>query len=261
MKEFITREFPKSRLATFDVYAAGKQKHHIAALLECDVTGSRLKLKALKAKGNRVSFTGWLIKEISKTLKEHKEAAAFLSGRRKIIIFNDIKISILVEKKINGMKVPMPLVIERSSDKSIEEITREITEGQTEELSEGTVVLNRKPAAMESFYYYMPGFMRRLVWKIMLKYPRFIYRKMGNAAVTSVGMAGQIRGWFIHASIHPVSFGIGSVIKKPLVIDDEIKVREVLNMTVLIDHDVIDGAPMARFVNALVKNIESGSCL
>lgn len=81
---------------------------------------------------------------------------------------------------------------------------------------------------------------------------------MGNVIVTSVGMMGRISGWFIHKSVHPLSFGIGSILEKPWVVDGEIRVREILNMTVLIDHDFIDGAPMARFVQKLTRNLESG---
>ncbi|MBK7712617.1 MAG: hypothetical protein IPJ37_17885 [Bacteroidales bacterium] len=55
---------------------------------------------------------------------------------------------------------------------------------------------------------------------------------MGNVIVTSLGMTGRINGWFIHRSIHPVSFGIGSVLKKPVVTGNEIKIREILNMTI-----------------------------
>lgn len=81
---------------------------------------------------------------------------------------------------------------------------------------------------------------------------------MGNVAVTSIGMMGQIKGWFIPISIHPICFGLGSIIKKPIIIDDKIEIREMLNMSILIDHDVIDGAIMARFINELTKNIENG---
>ena len=81
---------------------------------------------------------------------------------------------------------------------------------------------------------------------------------MGNVVVTSLGMVGRINGWFIHKTLHPISFGVGAVIKKPLVIDDEIQIREVLNTTVLLDHDVVDGAPMVRFLNDLTKSIEHG---
>jgi pyruvate/2-oxoglutarate dehydrogenase complex dihydrolipoamide acyltransferase (E2) component len=93
----------------------------------------------------------------------------------------------------------------------------------------------------------------------MLSNPGFAYKKMGNAAVTSVGMIGKVNGWFIHRSVHPVSFGIGSVIKKPVVIDNEIRIRDILNMTVLVDHDLVDGAPMVRMLKDLTIYIETGA--
>lgn len=81
---------------------------------------------------------------------------------------------------------------------------------------------------------------------------------MGNVAFTSIGMMGKVNGWFIPISVHPICFGISSIIKKPSVIDDRIEIREILNMSILFDHDVIDGAPMARFIIDLSKNIENG---
>jgi pyruvate/2-oxoglutarate dehydrogenase complex dihydrolipoamide acyltransferase (E2) component len=84
---------------------------------------------------------------------------------------------------------------------------------------------------------------------------------MGNVVVTSLGMYGKINGWFVPISIHPVCFGIGSVMKKPVVKDDNIEIRDILNLTVMIDHDVIDGGSMARFISALNKNIEAGMFL
>ena len=104
----------------------------------------------------------------------------------------------------------------------------------------------------------MPGKLRRLFWKILLKSPKAAYRTMGNVSVTSIGMIGRINGWFVHKSVHPVSFGVGSVLKKPVVINNEIKIREILNMTILVDHDVIDGAPMVRLLDDLTNYIETG---
>lgn len=76
--------------------------------------------------------------------------------------------------------------------------------------------------------------------------------------VTSVGMMGKINGWFIHSCVHPLSIGVGSIIKKPVVFENDIAIREILNMTVLINHDVIDRADMARFISKLTENIETG---
>ncbi|HDS08542.1 MAG TPA: hypothetical protein ENO05_13065 [Bacteroides sp.] len=107
-------------------------------------------------------------------------------------------------------------------------------------------------------YYHLPGLLRRSFWRILLRNPRIAFNKMGNAVITSVGTIGVLDGWFIHRSVHPISFGIGSILKKPMVVENEIQVREILHITVLIDHDVIDGAPMVRLLNALTRSIESG---
>jgi hypothetical protein len=73
------------------------------------------------------------------------------------------------------------------------------------------------------------------------------------------GVNISFNGWFIHRSVHPVSFGIGSVIKKPVVIDNEVRIRDILNMTVLVDHDLTDGAPMVRMLKDLTNYIEAGA--
>jgi pyruvate/2-oxoglutarate dehydrogenase complex dihydrolipoamide acyltransferase (E2) component len=97
-----------------------------------------------------------------------------------------------------------------------------------------------------------------MIWRFLLKHPKIAFKEMGNVVITSLGMMGRINGWFIHKSVHPISFGIGSIIKKPIVINDEIEIREILNMTILFDHDVIDGAPIVKFIKDLTKYIEKG---
>jgi hypothetical protein len=161
----------------------------------------------------------------------------------------------------NGAKVPIPVVIERTNEKSAFEITAEIEHARNQELTDHAVVIHKKPTLPERLYYHMPGFARRVVWKIMLRNPKVAFRKMGNVVITSLGMMGRINSWLIHKSIHPISFGIGSVLRKPVAMGNEIKVREILNMTILVDHDVIDGAPMARMLNDLSKQIESGALM
>lgn len=257
-KEFSYKPVPGSRIATFDTFAIGLKKHHVAALLEFDVTESRGRLQESRRNGLNISFNGWLIKVIGSVLQDHPEAAAYLRGKRKLMVFNDINVSILVERTINGEKVPIPVVIEKTNEKTAQEITSEIENAKKQDLSGGNLVINRQSKLSERLYYHLPGSARRLVWKMMLGNPRFAFKKMGNAVVTSVGMMGRINGWFIHRSVHPVSFGIGSVLKKPVVVGDEIKIREILNMTVLVDHDLVDGAPMVRLLKDLTSSIEKG---
>jgi pyruvate/2-oxoglutarate dehydrogenase complex dihydrolipoamide acyltransferase (E2) component len=252
---------PQSRIATFDTFSIGLTRHHISALLEFDVTESRKKLQFLRKNGTNVTFNGWMIKVIGTVLQKYPEASAFVYNKKKLIIFSDINISIIVEKKIGDKRVPIPVVIAKTNEKSALEITKEIEDAKNQKLSDGDIVINKLTTMSERLYYHMPGFIRRSVWRIMLRNPKIAYGKMGNVGITSIGMIGRINGWFIHTSVHPVSFGLGSILKKPVVIDNQIKIREILNMTILVDHDVIDGAPMVRLLNELTKYIESGELI
>ena len=59
----------------------------------------------------------------------------------------------------------------------------------------------------------------------------------------------------------PLPFGaLGrwGIIRKPAIVDGRIEPRDMLCLTVGFDHDVVDGAPAARFVERLVALIESG---
>lgn len=252
------QRIPRSRIATFDVYSVGMQKHHISAMLEFDVTDSRQKLRDYRRKASKASFNAWLIKVISMAVQQHPEAASYRISKKRLITFANINVSILVEKEINGKKVPIPLVIENTHEKSITDITLEIEEAKNQPLKTSDIVLTQRTGKTERLYYLLPGFLRRSVWKFMLRHPKIAYEKMGNVVITSLSMMGRINGWFIHKTVHPISFGIGSIIQKPVVVDNEITAREILNMTILLDHDVIDGAPMVRFMNDLARYIENG---
>ncbi len=260
-KKPVYHSIPQSRIASFDVYAIAQSKHHVAGLLEFDVTEARHKLKELKRNGENVSFTAWILKMIATTLEQHPETAAFKVSRKKLVLFPAINISMVVEKEIDGKKVPIPMVIQNANQKSIQEIWSAIEEARNLALNTRDIVINRKAGFRERMYYRLPGFLRRTIWRIMLGNPKLAYKNMGNVSVTSVGMIGNINGWFLHRSVHPVSFGIGAIIKKPLVVNNTIQIREVMNVTVLLDHDVVDGAPMVRFIKDLTRQIESGTGL
>jgi hypothetical protein len=129
------------------------------------------------------------------------------------------------------------------------------------ELGRNEMVLQKKTGRLEKLYYFLPGFVRRCIWSYVLKHPKIAFRYMGNVAFTTVGTIGNVNGWFIPTSIHPVCFGTGAIVKKPKVVNDTVEIREILNMTILLDHDVIDGAPMARFISELSKNVENAAGL
>ena len=260
MKNYSKINFPRTRITTLDVCEIGRKKHHMAALLEFDVTDTRLAIKNFRSRtGHKLSFTAWLIKTISQTVAEFQTAHAFLQTKRKAIIFEDIDFSITVEREYEGQLVPLPYIIKETNKKSFVEITEEIRAAKNQKLQKKDIVLGQKKSEFAtSLYYFLPGFIRRGIWRYILSHPKVAKKNMGSIILTSVGMMGKINGWFIHTSIHPLSIGVGSIIKKPAVVNDKIVIREILNTTLLIDHDVMDGAPMARFISRLSKNIEQG---
>lgn len=166
--------------------SAGKKKHHISALLEFDVSEGRKKLREAKRAGKTVSFNAWILKSIGNTLAKHGKASSFVAGRRRVIIFDDINISMLVEKVIDGEKVPIPLLIKKVNSKSIPEITREIENARNQKISANNMLLHRRQTIAETIYYFLPGFMRRLIWQYILNHPKTAFGKMGNVSVTSL---------------------------------------------------------------------------
>ena len=81
----------------------------------------------------------------------------------------------------------------------------------------------------------------------------------GTTFISLVGMFGKGHsGWAVSATPHSLSLFAGGIATKPAVIDGRIVPREILDLTVLFAHDIIDGAPAARFVRRLLELMESG---
>jgi pyruvate/2-oxoglutarate dehydrogenase complex dihydrolipoamide acyltransferase (E2) component len=251
--------FPISRISTIDIGRASLKKHYVKALIELDVTEARKMIKKKKLT-EKISFNSWLIKCISHAVEEFAPIHGIRKGKRKVAIFEDIDISIIIETEIQGKKVPLPYVIRKTNEKSISDICSEIRSGQKQSINdEGDNVLGeKKNDFLMKFYYTMPGFIRRIIWRQIINSPFLTKENMGTVSITSVGMMGKINGWVMPTSIHPLCFAIGSVVKKPGVIDDRIEIRQYLYITVLVDHDVIDGAPAVRALSKLTKLVESG---
>lgn len=252
--------FPSSRIATIDIGIASKRKHHVRTLIELDVTDARRIILEKKKQKQKVSFNAWLIKCISKTVEDCKDLHGMRKGKKQIVIFEDIDISIMVEREVDGGKVPLPYVIRKTNEKGIAEIYDEMKAAQTQPIEgEGDFVLGeKKNAFLMKAYYALPEFFRGIVWKKIIGSPSLTKQHMGTVMVTSAGMMGKINGWLLPVSIHPLSFTVGSIIKKPGVIEERIEVREYLFITAAVDHDVIDGAPAVRALANFTKLVEEG---
>jgi hypothetical protein len=92
--------------------------------------------------------------------------------------------------------------------------------------------------------------------------PRLWKTIVGTVEISAVGMFGNGEGWGIPpAPVTTLMVTVGGIGEKPGIVDGHIAIREYLSLTISFDHDVIDGAPAARFTQRLKELIESGYSL
>ena len=54
---------------------------------------------------------------------------------------------------------------------------------------------------------------------------------------------------------------VGGMTQRPRVVNGQVEIRDVLDRTLVIDHNVVDGAPATRFGAELREQIESATVI
>jgi hypothetical protein len=94
---------------------------------------------------------------------------------------------------------------------------------------------------------------------IMLRNPTIVTSMGGTVGITSVGMFGKGHsGWGIADGSHVLDLVVGGTARRLAEVEERIESREMLSLTIIFDHDVIDGAPAARFARRLLELVEGG---
>jgi pyruvate/2-oxoglutarate dehydrogenase complex dihydrolipoamide acyltransferase (E2) component len=264
--------FPPQRTATLDTLRWGSKRHHIPLLVEVDVTAARAAIRRHKEMtGEGVSFTGWIIGCLGRAVGEHPHIHAVRRGRRNVVLFHDVDVAIVVERTVNAggpnKTLPMPYVIRAANAKSVAAIHAEIRAAQHAPIAAGeTQIGGSQSAAALRLFNTLPQWARDLVvWRRLQRDPFYLKRMMGTVGVTSIGIGGQGGqggiGWGIPLGIHPLVVAVGGISPRALLVDNQVVAREHLGLTVLFDHDVTDGAPVARFVARLQELMAAGDGL
>jgi pyruvate/2-oxoglutarate dehydrogenase complex dihydrolipoamide acyltransferase (E2) component len=260
--EFYEIQYPSSRQLTMDLGKIGREKHHVKALLEVDVTESRQKIRQYRQAGKKIAFTAWLIKVIADCAALHPPVCGLnRPTKNRVMVFNDVDVSIVVEKEVGDARVPLPYVIRKADQKTLDQIHAEIESARSQQVEdEGNYVLGDKNSTIGlKLFVRLPAWLRLPLMRVFVfNNPRRMKEMMGTVMVTTVGMVGHTTGWMIPFSMHPLCLAFGSLNEQPAVHQGVIQKREILHLTALIDHDVIDGMPSARFVDDLVKKMEAG---
>jgi pyruvate/2-oxoglutarate dehydrogenase complex dihydrolipoamide acyltransferase (E2) component len=234
-------------------------KHCMYGLLEVDVTVARQFIAEHKARtGETLSFTGFLTLCLARAVDEDKAVQAYLKGRKQLVLFDDVDVGLMIEGKMGGKSALMGHVIRGANRKTYLEIHQEIRSVQS-----APVPPSRGMPAWFQSAMLLPWPLSRLfnalIRMVMNRDPRIPASLGGTVGITAVGMFGEGHGgWGIFPVTQVLGLVVGSIAWKPAVVEGRIEPRQMLCLTVLFDHDVIDGAPAARFTRRLVELIESG---
>lgn len=79
----------------------------------------------------------------------------------------------------------------------------------------------------------------------------------GTFTITNLGMY-DIEGFTPVINLPEAAIlGVGKILAKPVVRDDQVVIRQMITLSLAFDHRLVDGAPAARFMQALKNLIES----
>ena len=249
--------YPKLRRIIAVMLRSFQRMPMIHGLLEVDVTRARARLREHKAKtGESLSFTAFLIACLAKAVDEHKAVQAYRKGRNQLILFEDVDVNTQIEHEVNGQKQVIVYIIRAANRKTFREIHHEIRVAQEEDVAKAVKGIKALNSLLS-----LPAFLLRIgywvLWWIGRRYPQLMKKYFGTVSLTAVGMFGKGAGWGIPLAGQTM-MTVGGIGEKPGVVDGQIAIREYLSLTLSFDHDLIDGAPAARFTGRLKDLIESG---
>lgn len=252
-RKFHTVPFARWRVMSADLCDLGQLQNTIHGFVEVDVTVPRTHLRERKERtGESLSFTGYVAHCLAQAVAVDKEIQAFRQGRN-LVIFEDVDVALMIEGEVEGHKIVVNHVVRAAQLKDVEQIHHEIRAAQA-----GVKERVRQQSRFR-FLTVLPWFGRSLVFRFIRSHAQLWSAMAGTVAITAVGMFGPGRmGWGLPIVPAPLMLTLGGISEKPVVVNGRIEPREILCMTISLDHDVVDGAPAARFVARLTELLEAG---
>lgn len=248
-----------ARRAWLNILELPRPKRQMYGLLEVDVTVIRQFIAAHKARSDEtLSFTGYLVLCLARAVDEEKAVQAYRKGRKQLVMFDNVDVGLMVERKRGEERLLSGYVVRDASHKTYLEIHEEIRSAQATAAPPNTGTANRFFSAI-SLPWPLSRIFIALFSRAVRQDPTIPVSMAGMVGITAVGMFGKGHSaWGLYPTRHSLDLVVGSIAWKPAVVDGRIEPREILHLTVAFDHDVIDGAPATRFARRLVELIECG---
>ncbi|MBN2154927.1 MAG: 2-oxo acid dehydrogenase subunit E2 [Candidatus Lokiarchaeota archaeon] len=249
-KNYTIRKFSPTRRIMTDYYEIAGENHRVMGLVELDISKGRKRIRELKEAGNKVSLTSWVAKCVGKAVSEDKRFNTFHKGNHKIITFNEVDMSVMVEiPKKDGGKVPFNHCVRNIDKKSILEINNDIRKIQEKKIEETEQLSRDSSAKYTGLYMLIPTFIRRIAMRQMLRNPFYVKKIMGTVGISTIGETFKGNtGWAVGFGDKTLNVILGGIVKRVVETENGIEGREFYCMTFLFDHSLVDGAPCAAFV-------------
>ncbi len=228
-------------------------------LLEVDVTRARRWLREHRSStGEALSFTAFVLVCLGKAVAAHPQVHALRDWRGRTVMFEDVDVTTMIEVEVEGRAFALAHVLRAVNRRTVRELHDEIRAVQ----AAGLGSMRRGPRRASRIALLVPGVLRRLVVRLLLRSPRFAKRHTGTVLLTAVGMFGGGTAWGLSApGIHGLSIIVGGIVSRAGASVDVTGADEALCLTVSADHELVDGAPVARFVRDLRAHLEAADCL
>jgi pyruvate/2-oxoglutarate dehydrogenase complex dihydrolipoamide acyltransferase (E2) component len=243
-----------NRQAVIASASVTREKNTIHCFTEVDITEPRRLIRDhFETTGEKLSLTAYVVTCLAQVIKEHPQLNSFIKGKR-LIILDDVTISVLIEREIVGERVPEPVGIKQAQTKTLRQIHNEIREAKKQQGDKlGSL-------SQQTWITLIPNFLLKKFIRIADKNIHMAER-YGKVAVTAVGMFSKEAIWCIPHGSATILVTIGSISRKVVKVDGCFVSREHLCLTVSFDHNIVDGAPASRFMHQFIETIKSGKLL
>jgi pyruvate/2-oxoglutarate dehydrogenase complex dihydrolipoamide acyltransferase (E2) component len=239
---------PWVRQLVIDAGRAARHRHAIHGLFEVDVTSARSALRTHEAAtGEELSFTAFVIACVARAVAADPSIQAYRDLRGREVVFDQVDIGLPVEVDLDGSPFAFTHVLRDAGARDARDLQREIRAVKADPDLSPSV----RKASWVRAYLLLPGFVRVALLGAVHRMPQRQRALAGTVGVTAVGMFGAGGGWGIAFQLHTLSIVIGGITRRPVLCQGRLVDREWLQLTVSVDHDVVDGAPTARFVSRL----------
>lgn len=251
--------FTLERKQIVDFLKIAKAKRTASVILEFDITGVRNQIRLIKRRtGKKSSLTGYLIHCYASAISEDKSIQAYRKGSN-LIIFDDVDVSTMIEREYEGAKIPVAYVLRKANEKSIFEISTELEEAKNKHTADLMDHESSSMMQMVTNFAKRVGWLRRIFLAKIFKDPFMKKEFNGTVGFSSMGMFSyNLPGWAVPMTPQVLTAMVGGIFEKAEFVGGDIEKREKICITISMDHDILDGAQTARFIERFRKIIAAG---